>query len=80
MSSLTEIHYLQIEPSDKGTYDNGSMMLKMFYLHGFVKWAKCVPWTGESNYLLIYKPFKFAVEWIPAIRNKAEIIFSSKNP
>ena len=26
----------------------------------------------------MYKIFEFAVEWIPAIRNKAEIIFSSK--
>ena len=25
----------------------------------------------RKNYLLIYKLFNFAVEWIPAVRNKA---------
>ena len=28
----------------------------------------------ENNYLLVYKLFEFAVEWIPAIRNEEEII------
>ena len=37
MSSLTEIQYLQIETSEKGTHTNESMMLKMFYLYGFNK-------------------------------------------
>ena len=32
VSSLTEIQYLQIEPSEKGHHINESMMLKMFYL------------------------------------------------
>ena len=31
VSSLTEVHYFQIEPGGKGTYDNESMMLKMFF-------------------------------------------------
>ena len=30
MSSLTEIKYLQIEPSEKGIHTNESIMLKMF--------------------------------------------------
>ena len=33
----------------------------------------------RKNYLLIYKLFNFAVEWIPAVRNKAEFIFRSKS-
>ena len=32
-----------------------------------------------NNYLFVYKLFEFAVRWIPAVRNKAEIIFSLKN-
>ena len=35
--SLTKIQYLQIEPSEKGTYTSESMMLKMFYLNRFVR-------------------------------------------
>ena len=34
---------------------------------------------GYKKALLIHKLFVFAVQWIPAIRNKAEIIFNSKN-
>ena len=30
--ALTEIQYLQIEPSEKGTNTNKSLMLKMFFL------------------------------------------------
>ena len=30
----------------------------------------------ENNYLHVYRFFEFAVEWIPAVRNKAEIIFT----
>ena len=30
VSSLIEIQYLQIEPSEKGTHTNESMMLKFF--------------------------------------------------
>ena len=37
MCSLTEIQYLQIEPSEKGTYTNGSMILKICSLYGFVR-------------------------------------------
>ena len=33
----------------------------------------------QKTILLVYKLFEFSVEWIHAIRNKAEIIFSSKN-
>ena len=40
------------------------MMLKKFYLYGFV----------NRKYLLGYKLFKFAVESISANRNKAENI------
>ena len=77
MSSLTEIQYLQTEPSEQGTHTNGSMMLKMFYLYGFGRWTKGIWWAIENNYLLIYKRFEFAVEWILAIRDKAEIIFKN---
>ena len=79
VSSLTEIQYLQIDPSEKGTHTNKIMMLEMFYLYGFVRWTKCIWWAIENNYLLVYKFFVFAVEWIPVIRNKADIIFSLKN-
>ena len=37
VSSLTEIKYLQIEPSKKGTHTNENMMLKMIFLHRFVR-------------------------------------------
>ena len=76
--SLAEIQYCQIEPSKKRSHPNESMILKMFYLYRFVRWTKCTWLFIENNYLLVYKLFEFAVEWIPAIRNKAEIIFSSK--
>ena len=36
-------------------------------------------WAVESNYFIVYKLFEFAVQWIPAVRNKAEITFGSKN-
>ena len=72
VSSLTEIQYLLIEPSGKGTHTNQSLMFKIFYLYGFVRWTKCIWSAIENNYLLVYKLFKFA------IRNKAEIIFSSE--
>ena len=35
--SLTEIEYLQIKPSKKGTHTNESMMFKIFYLYKFVR-------------------------------------------
>ena len=35
-------------------------------------------WVIENDYVLVYKLFKFAIEWIHLIRNKAEIIFNSK--
>ena len=37
VSSLTKVHYLEIEPSEKGTHTNESMLLKMFYRYGFVR-------------------------------------------
>ena len=80
VSSLTEIQHLHIETSEKETYTNERKMLKMLYLYGFVRWIKCIWWIIENNYLFFSKLFDFAVEWIPVIRNKAEIVFSSKNP
>ena len=59
VSSLTEIQYLQIEPGGKGTHTDESMMLKMFYLYGFIRWTKCIRWTIENSYLLVYKLFEF---------------------
>ena len=79
MSSLTEIQYLQIELSAQGMHTNEKIMLKMFYLYRFITWTKCIWWAVENYYLLVYKSFKVAVEWIPTIRNKAKNIYSSKN-
>ena len=73
VSSVTEIQYLQNEPSGKGTHTNKSIMLKMFCVHRFVRWTKCIWWAIKNTYLLVWKLFEFAVEWIPAIKNKAEI-------
>ena len=73
VSSLIEIQYSQIEPSEKRTHTNESMMLKMFYLYGFVRWTKCIWSAIENDYLFIYQLFEFVVEWIPLIRYKAEI-------
>ena len=79
MSSLTKTQSLQIEPSEKRTHTNESVMLKMFYLYGFVRWTKCIWLAIENNYLLVYKLLEFAVKTISAVRNKAEIVFSSQN-
>ena len=35
--SLKETQYLQIESIEKGTHTNENMMLKLFYLYGFVR-------------------------------------------
>ena len=51
------------------------MVLKMFYLYGFVRWTKCIWWALENNYLLVYKIFEFAVECITAVKKEAETIF-----
>ena len=80
VSSLTEIQYLQIETNEKGTHANENMMLKMFYLYGFLRWTKYIWWAIENNYLLTYKLFEFGIEWIPETGNKAEVISSLKNP
>ena len=77
VSSLTKIQYLQIEPSEKRTHTNENMMLKMFFLYGFVRWGNSIWWAIENTYLLFYKFFEFPVEWIPAIRNKTEQKLSS---
>ena len=45
----------------------------MFYLYGFVRWTKYIWWAIENSYLLVYKLFEFAVEWIHEIRNKAKL-------
>ena len=37
VSSLSEIQYLQTEPSEKETHINKRVMLKMFYLYGLVR-------------------------------------------
>ena len=76
VSSLTEIRYLQIE-SRKREQTNESMMIKIFYLYGFFKWAMSIWWAIEY-FLLVYKLFEFVVELIPAMRNKAKIIRSSR--
>ena len=78
VSLITEIHYLQIEPGGKGTHVNESMMLKMFYLYEFVRWAKCIWWTIVNNYFLVYKLFELAVEWIPLIRIKKKLFLAHK--
>ena len=75
--SLTETQYLEIEPSGKEVHTNKSMMLKMLFLRGCVRRRKCVWWAIENNYLLVYNLFEIGIKWIPAMRKKAEIIFSS---
>ena len=77
--SLTEIQYLQTELNERGTHNKENMILKMFYLYGFVRWTECIWCAIENNYLLVYKSLEVTVEGIPAIGNKAEIIFSLKN-
>ena len=62
MSSFTEIQYLQDEPNGKDTHTMESKMLKMFYLYRFVGGTNWICWAIENNYLLVYKPFDFAVE------------------
>ena len=52
------------------------MVLRIFYLYGYVRWKKTIWWAMENNYLRVYKLFEFAVEWIPAMGNKVEIIFT----
>ena len=34
VSSLVKIQYSEIEPSEKGTHTNESMIFKMFFLYG----------------------------------------------
>ena len=74
VSLLTETQYLHVEPSDKGTHTIENMMLKMFFI--------CTDSSDEQSVFVIIclfiSFFEFTVEWIPAIKNKAEIIFSSK--
>ena len=49
------------------------MMIKMFYLHGFVRWTKCIWWAIENCYIFVYKLLEFAVEWISITRIKQEL-------
>ena len=70
MHSWTKTHW-------KGNTYHETLQL-MLYQQGFFRWAKCTWWTIKI-YLLVYKLLGLMVEWIPAIRNKVEIIFSSKN-
>ena len=65
VSSLTEIQYLLIEPSGKGTHTNQSLMLKIFYLYGFVRWTKCIWSAIENNYLLVYKLLSLQLNEFP---------------
>ena len=37
VSSLKETQYLQIEPIEKETHTDESIMFQIFYLHGFVR-------------------------------------------
>ena len=48
LSSLTKNQYLQTEPSENGMYTDESMMLKISYLYGFVRWTKCIWWAVEK--------------------------------
>ena len=57
LSSSTEIQYLQIVPSEKGTHTNQSMMFKEFYLYEFFRWTKCMWWAMVNNHLLVYNLF-----------------------
>ena len=70
VSSLTKNQYLQIEPGQKGTHTNENMMLKIFYLYGFLRGTKCTWWALENNYWLVYKLFECAVEWINSYNQK----------
>ena len=73
-----KIQYLQIEPSEKGTYTSESMILQIFYLNGFVRWTKCIWWAIENNNLLVYKLFEFAVEWFQQSEIKQKLSLVQK--
>ena len=56
----------------------GSSIQRAHQEYGFAIWTKSI-WLGiDTNYLFVYKLFEFAVEWIRAIRNKAEIVSIQK--
>ena len=40
----TRCVYFKIEPSETWAHANESMILKIFYLYGFVRWTKCIWW------------------------------------
>ena len=54
---------MQNELSEKGTHSNKSMMLKMFYLQGFVRWTKCIWWVVENNYMPFTVPQQRIFYW-----------------
>ena len=54
---------LHIEPSEKETHANESMMLKMFYLYEFVGWTKCIWWAIKMIVCSII------VFWILQVKN-----------
>ena len=56
-TSLTKIQHLHIEPSETQTHTKWSMMLKMIYLYGFVRWTKCIWWTLEKTIICSFISF-----------------------
>ena len=70
VSSLTEIQHLQLRQVERE-----HIPMKMWHLKCFI----CKDSSDDQSAFDGLKFFEFAVEWIPAIKNKIEIIFSSKN-
>ena len=80
VSSLTETQYLRTKPSGKKKNNSKTLMLKTKFLSVRICQMNKVHLVGyRKKNLLVYKILGVAVERIPSIRNKAEIIFSSKN-
>ena len=61
-----------IEPSEKGTHAIESMMLKMFYLCGFVRWTKCIWWAIENSIC------SFISFWVCCWMNFKKWLFKNK--
>ena len=70
VSSLTEIQHLQWRQVERE-----HIPIKIWHLKCFI----CKDSSDDQSAFDGLKFFEFAVEWIPAIKNKIEIIFSSKN-
>ena len=80
VSSLTETQYLPTKASGKKKNNSKTLMLKTKFLSIRICHMNKVHLVGyRKKNFLVYKILGVAVEWIPSIRNKAEIIFSSKN-